>query len=76
MTKEELKECIDELREMLQSQKEAVNKARRQRDALNQWGGFQSNPGFDAVIDNLESGERYIQRVIESVEELRQSLQE
>lgn len=76
MTKEELKEWIAELREMLRSQKETANKMRGQRDALKQWGGFQSIPGFDAVIDSFESNERDIQRAIEYLDELIQSLQE
>lgn len=75
MTKAELKEWIDERREMLQSQKKAVNRLHSFRDTLNQ-GGFQSNPVLDAAIDNLESGERDIQRAIEYLEELSQSLQE
>ena len=75
MTKAELKEWIDERREMLQSQKKAVNRLHSFRDTLNQ-GGFHSNPVLDAAIDNLESGERNIQREIEYLEKLSQSLQE
>ena len=79
MTKAELKEWIADLRETLLSQKEAtkkaVNKLHSFRDTLNQ-GGFQSSPELDAVIDSFESYEWGIQRKIEYLDGLSQSLQE